>query len=210
MPHGRRHLRLPGDPACDARSTGASFDTLVTGPSSSALVGIYTDPSGTQEMVETFDQNQNQLQAELLRHGALNWVTRGVYFGDQRNYLETNIDDNFLPDDTWSTATHATDYTPADALREEPGDVDNAAKWSASNNFRIDQLFNGGGSATYAESQTSGHRSAADGVPDLHELLRVDQPHLGSPEPRQRLRDQAYIEAEIARTTPGRVDARSD
>ena len=35
-----------------------------------------------------FDQNQYQLQAELLRHGAVDWVTRGVYFGDQRNYYE--------------------------------------------------------------------------------------------------------------------------
>ncbi len=136
--------------------TGASYHTLVSGPGSSALVGIYTDPTGVQEMVETFDQNQNQLQAELLRHGAINWVTRGVYFGDQRNYLETDIDDNFLPDDTWNTETHTTDYTPANALREEPVDVEYAAKWGASNNFRIDMLFNGGGSATYAENQTTG------------------------------------------------------
>jgi len=138
------------------QATGASFHTLVSGPGSSALVGIYTAPSGIQEMAETFDQNQNQLQAELLRHGALNWVTRGVYFGDQRNYLETDIDDNFLPDDTWSTATHTTDYTPAEALREEPVDVEYAAKWSASSNFRIDMLFNGGGSEAYAVTQTSG------------------------------------------------------
>ena len=135
---------------------GASFSTLVTGPSSSALVGIYTHPNGVQEMVETFDQNQNQLQAELLRHGALNWVTRGVYFGDQRNYYEANIDDNFLSDDSWNTATHETDYTPADAIREVPTDVEYAANWSAQNKFRIDMLFNGGGSAAYAETQTSG------------------------------------------------------
>ncbi len=90
--------------------TGASFQTLVSGPNSSALVGVYTHPNGVQEMVESFNQNQYQLQAELLRHGALNWVTRGVYFGDQRNYLETNIDDNFLSDDSWSTATHENNY----------------------------------------------------------------------------------------------------
>ena len=97
------------------------------------IVHADTDPTGVQEMVETFDQNQNQLQAELLRHGALNWVTRGVYFGDQRNYLETDIDDNFLPDDTWDTTTHTTDYTPANALREQPTDVEYAAKWAAAN-----------------------------------------------------------------------------
>ncbi len=129
---------------------GASFDTLVSGPSGSALVGVYTHPNGVQEMVETFNQNQYQLQAELLRHGAINWATRGVYFGDQRNYLEANIDDNFLSDDSWSTTSHENDYNPADALRETPADVEYAAKWSAANKFRMDMLFNGGGSVQYS------------------------------------------------------------
>jgi hypothetical protein len=133
-----------------------NFDTLVSGPANSSLVGVYTHADGVQEMVETFNQNQNQLQSELLRHGAIAWATRGVYFGDQRNYLDTDIDDNFLADDSWSvagnatTAAHSTDYTAADALREGPVDVQNAAKWSAANNFRIDELFNGGGSVQYA------------------------------------------------------------
>ncbi len=131
-----------------------NFDTLVTGPNGSSLVGIYTHTDGVQEMVETFDQNANQLQAELLRHGALAWATRGVYFGDQRNYLETNIDDNFLADDSWNTSTHTTDYDSSSALREIPSDVDNAANWSTQNNFRIDMLFNGGGSVEFAAGCT--------------------------------------------------------
>ncbi|MGO9921062.1 MAG: IPT/TIG domain-containing protein, partial [Isosphaeraceae bacterium] len=97
----------------------------------------------------SFDENQYQLQAELLRHGAVNWVTRGVYFGDQRNYYEADIDDNFLSDDSWSTTEHTTDYNPADAVRETPSDVEYAAKWSSTNKLRMDMLFNGGGSAQY-------------------------------------------------------------
>jgi hypothetical protein len=133
-----------------ALPAGASFDTLVSGPSNSSLVGIYTHADGVQEMVETFNQNQYQLQSELLRHGALDWATRGVYFGDQRNYLEAHVDDNFLADDTWDTTTHSTDYDPTTALREVPADVTNAANWSAANKFRIDMLFNGGGSVAVA------------------------------------------------------------
>jgi hypothetical protein len=131
----------------------SNFDSLVTGPGGSSLVGIYTHPDGVEEMVETFNQNANQTQSFLLRHGAIDWVTRGVYFGDQRNYLEADVDDNFLSDDSWSiagnatTAPHSTDYDPADALREVPADVLTAANWSKANNFRIDMLFNGGGSA---------------------------------------------------------------
>src|SRR5947209_10505114 len=105
-------------------------------------------------MVEAYAQKQYQLQDELRRHGAIAWATRGVYIGDQRNYLETNIDDNFLADDRWDTTTHTTDYNPADALREVASDVDQAASWSTHNNFRIDQLFNGGGSVDFAAGCT--------------------------------------------------------
>jgi hypothetical protein len=135
--------------------TGATFSPLLSGPGGSALVGVYTHPNGVQEMVESFNENANQLQAELLRHGALNWVTRGVYLGDQRNYYEAHIDDNFLFDDSWNTTTHATDFTPANAIREVPADVEYAANWAALNKFRIDMLFNGGGSEQYAAEHSA-------------------------------------------------------
>ena len=31
----------------------------------------------------------------------LNWVTRGVFLGYQRSYLELDVDDVFLGDDKW-------------------------------------------------------------------------------------------------------------
>ncbi len=144
-----------------------NFDTLVTGPGNSALVGVYTDPASVQRLVETYNQNSTLMQAELLQHGAIAWATRGVYFGDQRNYLETNIDDNFLSDDSWSTTTHTTDYNPANAIRERPADVDFGASWSAANNFRIDQLFNGGGSVAWAAGCTLTAAGGGAGSQDL-------------------------------------------
>jgi hypothetical protein len=137
------------------QAVGASFESLLEGPSKTSLAGVYTHANGVQELVETFNQNAAQLQAELLRHGALNWATRGVYFGDQRNYYEADIDDNFLFDDSWNTTTHETDFNPEDALREVNTDVANAAKWSAENKFRIDMLFNGGGSVSFAEEKAT-------------------------------------------------------
>ena len=50
--------------------SATNFDTLVSGPGNSSLVGTDPHPDGVQEMVETFNQNQYQLQSELLRHGA--------------------------------------------------------------------------------------------------------------------------------------------
>ena len=48
-------------------------------------------------MFQTFNENQYYLQSELLRHGELDWLARNTYFGDQRNYLEMDIDDTFTP-----------------------------------------------------------------------------------------------------------------
>jgi hypothetical protein len=128
---------------------GQNVDTLISGPGGSALLGIYTSADGRQTMFQTFNENQYYLQSELLRHGELDWLARNTYFGDQRNYLEMDIDDTFTPDDVWNTATHSIDYSDADAMRMNPGDVATAATWEATHNFRMDQLFNMGGTAAY-------------------------------------------------------------
>ena len=65
--------------------------------------------------------NQFQNHNQLLRHGMLNWVTRGVFLGYQRNYLELQVDDLFLGDDAWDPETNTTSYDPADASRMTPG-----------------------------------------------------------------------------------------
>jgi hypothetical protein len=140
------------------------------------------------------------LQSELLRHGELAWLARSTYFGDQRNYLETHIDDNFLADDVWSvagnatTAPHSTDFVAGDAIREVPSDVATAATWSKNNNFRVDMLFNGGGSVQFADGCTeasagdggSGGTStdctgAASGTDPLLAAFQGDDPSTGKP-----------------------------
>jgi hypothetical protein len=142
------------------RLSGANVDTLISGPGSSSMLGVYTAPDGRQIMYQTFDENPYMLQSELLRHGELAWLARNTFFGTERNYLETDIDDTFLSDDSWSiagnatTGPHSTDYNPDDALREVPSDVVTAAQWSAAHGFRIDMLFNGGGSVQYAAGCT--------------------------------------------------------
>jgi hypothetical protein len=129
---------------------GATFSTLLTDANGAALVGVYTHPDGREEMVQTFDSNQFQLHSQLLRHGQLAWVTRGTFFGDQRNYLELHIDDVFLGDDIWDPATHATNFNPEAAVRMTPDDVATAVAWSRATGLRLDSLYNGGGSVAYA------------------------------------------------------------
>jgi hypothetical protein len=129
-----------------------NWETLVSAPGGGAYLGIYTHPDdGREELVMTVAANENQSHAQLLRHGMLNWVTRGVFLGYQRNYLELQVDDLFLGDDAWDPATHATNYDPAAASRMSAGDVAQAVSWSKSRNLRIDFAFNGGGSALWMD-----------------------------------------------------------
>jgi len=126
------------------------WQTLLAGPNGTAYLGIYTHPDdGREEMVMTVASNENQSQAQLLRHGELNWVTRGVFLGYQRNYLELQVDDLFLGDDAWDPATNTTNYDAAAASRMTPTDVAQAAAWSKARGVRLDFAFNGGGSELY-------------------------------------------------------------
>ncbi len=132
-----------------------NWQTLVSAPGGGAYLGIFTHPDdGREEMVMTVAANENQSHAQLLRHGMLNWVTRGVFLGYQRNYLELQVDDLFLGDDAWDPATHTTNYDPAAASRMTPTDVTRAVQWSAATGIRLDFAFNGGGSALW-QDQTS-------------------------------------------------------
>jgi prealbumin domain-containing protein len=147
---------VPIDPSAFAYTatpdgTG-QFTPLLVDPKNgnSPYVGIYTHPDGRQEMVTTVNSNQFFTNAQLLRHGMLNWVTRGVYLGYQRNYLEMQVDDLFLGDDIWNPATHTTDYDPAHAVRMTGADVTKAVAWSNANHLRIDFVYNGGGSQQFS------------------------------------------------------------
>ena len=125
---------------------GANWQTLVAGPGDTAYLGIFTHDDGREEMVMTVASNQFQNHNQILRHGMLNWVTRGVYLGLERNYLELQVDDLFLGDDAWDPVTHTTNYDPAAASRMTPTDVDRAVAWSKARGLRIDMAYNGGGS----------------------------------------------------------------
>ena len=126
-----------------------NFTTLVGDGEGDSILGIYRHAEGREELVGTFDGNQSQIQSQLLRHGELAWVTRGTYLGSQRNYLEMQVDDVFLPDDIWNATTHTTDYNPEDAVRMNAEDVTSAVEWSGSKGLRLDMVFNGGGSVEY-------------------------------------------------------------
>ena len=79
-----------------------------------------------------------------------------------------DIDDTFTPDNAWSIAVHDNDYSDADSQRMDGNDVTTSAQWSnpaqekapsarpadePTTPFRLDQLFNYGGSVEYQDGE---------------------------------------------------------
>jgi len=129
-----------------ATPIGPNFKTLVGGPNGSALAGVYTHPDdGREELVVTVDGNSAQLHSQLLRHGLLNWVTRGVYLGHERNYLELHVDDVFIETERWDTVTNTTPDPSPRPIRMTSADVSRAVEWSGASGIKLDMVFNAEG-----------------------------------------------------------------
>jgi len=150
-----------GYPSQVAAPAGDTVTPLLDDASGNVLMAVdqhanpdyTTDQSGVSELSITFDYGADYTSWLLLGPSLIDWVTDGVHLGLTRNYIETDVDDTFTPDNAWSVATHSNDYSDADSLRMSAGDVTTAAQWSQANDFRMDQLFNGGGSVEYQNGE---------------------------------------------------------
>lgn len=142
-----------------AKAADPSFTTLVSGPQDSALVGVHTHPDGREELVCTVDGNASMIHVQLLRHGMLRWVTRGVYLGHERHYLGLHVDDVFLGDDSWDPESART--VPVE-IRMRRADVEAAARWSRERGVRLDMCFNGSGAQPPDELSAALLEHAAD------------------------------------------------
>jgi hypothetical protein len=140
-----------------------SFTPFATMPIPNAgadgvLLGVYND-NGREQMVFTSSVNEYQLQQQALFQGILNWLTYGVHLGTERNFFTMHVDDVFLPDSRWSSASNCTvgDDCPATVSAPEilmtPADVDYANTWQQQNGIKLDLVFNGGG---YTEAIAAG------------------------------------------------------
>ena len=156
-------------------NAGAPYTSILNNAAGDTLAGVYQHPStdpqaGVAELELNFDYNATQLQWLLLGPGLINWVTQDAHLGMDRNYVAMDIDDTFTPDNAWSTTVHDNDYSDADSQRMVPQDVVTAANWSnplldnapsarpagePTTPFRMDQLFNYGGTVEYQNGELS-------------------------------------------------------
>ncbi|MCU1458207.1 MAG: hypothetical protein JWL73_2299 [Actinomycetia bacterium] len=145
-------------PNTSTRTYSTLIDAPIPGSSQrGSLLGVVKN--GTrEELVSTIAANQGQSQFQLLAHGIITWMTKGVHLGYDRNYFTVQIDDLFLPDSRWSTAGNCTpgdDCPPGSTIttpdiRMTPADVTTAVQWSQQMGFRLDIAYNGGGSDEWA------------------------------------------------------------
>lgn len=127
-----------------------NFKPLVQTADGAAVVGVNVNPDGRQELVNTVAQNQFMTQSRLLDQGILNWVTRGVHLGANRNYLSVHSDDAFNADARWNSDLNITQEAEGDpVVVMTPADVTRAVNWQKSSGLRIDLAFNGGAATEY-------------------------------------------------------------
>ncbi|MEV7027072.1 hypothetical protein [Kitasatospora sp. NPDC093558] len=149
----------------DNAATGSHFEPYITetipGTSTQGVVaGVYTN-SGRQQLVLTFAYNYYQQQFQLLAHGIVDWVTRGVHLGYWRNYFSAHIDDLFNANARWSQSGKCTPGegdcaagVPAtNPIRMTAADVTTVVNWQQQNNYQLDFLFNAGPGIEYARAQ---------------------------------------------------------
>lgn len=123
-----------------------------------ALVSIirYTIPAQTtpvrEVMLSTITNASFLIHSQVLGYEFVNWVTQGVYVGGRFVHMTAHLDDLFLPDELWDTATQTTN--PELTYRLTSDDITNAvsqqtafrsAHPTVSNTFMLDFPFNGAG-----------------------------------------------------------------
>jgi len=56
---------------------------------------LSTSADGRERLALSFSSNENLRQVDLLGYGLLRWATRGVFVGEQRHWLNVDVDDWF-------------------------------------------------------------------------------------------------------------------
>lgn len=119
------------------------------GDARGALMGVFHD-AGREELVIACALNQFQLHQRALAIGILDWLTRGVYLGQQRNYLTLHVDDIFLADARWIPEHDCTRGNDCPAGVTAPDIAMNAqdaafmSEWQTGSEFALSMVYNGG------------------------------------------------------------------
>ena len=124
------------------------------------VLGVRTLSDDLRErMALTFSSNEYLLQSDLLVYGLFRWASRGIYLGEQRHYLNVDVDDYFnssdhrLADGTMSPEPFR--MSAADAWNASESQKRLRAKYPLASQFRLNLAYNAGDADMTAGSTCS-------------------------------------------------------
>ncbi|GGK78192.1 Agd3-related carbohydrate-binding protein [Mangrovihabitans endophyticus] len=91
-------------------ATGCSAEATLT--DGTDVLGVRTTSTdGRERLALTFTSNQYLIQSDLLVYGLIRWATKGLFLGEQRHFLNVDIDDWFNTSDHYYADGHV-EYNP--------------------------------------------------------------------------------------------------
>jgi hypothetical protein len=138
-------------------AAGCSATAVLT--AGSDVLGVQsTSTDGRQRMALTFTSNQYLLQAHLLTYGLFRWASRGLFLGEQRHYLNVDVDDWFntgdvlLPDGTIDSDP-GYEMSGHDAYNTYLQQTALRSRYPLASGFTLAMAYNGGDATVNAASR---------------------------------------------------------
>jgi len=115
------------------------------------LISLLNYPDGREVLLSTITNAWYFIHSNVLAYEFVNFATKGLFIGARQVYLSAHMDDVFLPNDLWNTATNATDETLQ--YRLSAADIVNTVnqakqfqnQYPTIKQFDLDLAFNGNG-----------------------------------------------------------------
>ncbi len=96
-------LPIEGVYAYLAETAGEATTPLLTDERGNVLAAVAQHPDGRETLALTFLSNEFLEHNLVLDYGVVNWVTRGLFLGEERVYMSNQIDDLFLPNQIYKS-----------------------------------------------------------------------------------------------------------
>jgi hypothetical protein len=106
---------------------------------------LATAPDGRERLAITFSLGPLQLAAELLGLGLLRWATRGLFLGEQRHWINVDVDDWFNVTTRLPGSPDPEDFrlSGSEALAVDAAQEDLRRRYPLAAGFTLNLAFNG-------------------------------------------------------------------
>ena len=132
--------------------------TVIPGTDEDAALIAERRFEGRESLMLSFHGDKGQSHTQVLSHGVVVWLTRGVSTSMNRNYFAVHADDVLLPNAQWSVDGHCevgrncpSEVAAIDPVRMVPDDITALVDWQRANGMKVDLVVNGAGPAQYAD-----------------------------------------------------------